>query len=482
MSENPSLFRTPLAAALHHAVDHLSSESVRPVAATADLDTLRGRLALPLGDAGMDATAVIDELVRGVEGGIIGSAGPRFFGWVIGGSLPAALAADWLTSVWDQNAGMYACAPAAAVVEEVAGAWLKELLGLPATASFALVTGCQMAHVTCLLAARHALLARRQWDVEREGLAGSPPIRILTSTEAHGTTTRAIRMLGLGEKNILGLGVDAEGRLREDALVEALESAPAAPTIVVLQAGDLNIGAFDDFARLIPIAKKFGAWVHVDGAFGLWCGASSRFRHLMNGAEGADSWATDGHKWLNVPYDCGYAFVADREAHHASLSHRASYLTHAEDARDELDWNPEWSRRARGFATYAALRQLGRGGVAELIERSCDCARALVTRIGSLDGAEIVWEPQTNQGLVRFIDPREGASEADSDAFTDRMMAEILASGEAFFTGTTWRERRAMRVSVCNWQTSAEDVDRVVAAVEGILRTAKARARGHALA
>jgi len=473
MSENSSLSQGPLAAALHHAIDHLSPASAASVAATTDLDTLRRRLALPLGDAGLDATVVVDDLVRGVEGGIIGSAGPRFFGWVIGGSLPAALAADWLTSAWDQNAGMYACAPAAAIVEEVAGGWLKDLLGLPAAASFALVTGCQMAHVTCLLAARHALLAREQWDVEMEGLSGSRPIRILTSTEAHGTTVRAVRMLGLGQKNIVGLAVDAEGRLQEDALVEALESARGEPTIVVLQAGDLNIGAFDDFAKLIPIAKKFGAWVHVDGAFGLWCGASARLRHLLRGVEGADSWATDGHKWLNVPYDCGYAFVADREAHRASLSHRASYLTHAEDARDQLDWNPEWSRRARGFATYAALRQLGRQGVAELIERTCDCAHALVTRIGSLAGAEVVWEPEINQGLVRFIDPGEDASEADSDAFTDRMMAEILASGEAFFTGTTWHGRRAMRVSVCNWQTSAEDVDRVVGGVERILKTAR---------
>ena len=473
MSEDTSLFQGPLAAALRYSVEHLAPESARPVGATAGVDALRRQLARPLESAGVDAEVVIDDLVRGVEGGIIDSAGPRFFGWVIGGSLPAALAADWLTSAWDQNAGMYACSPAAAVVEEVAGGWLKELLGLPATASFALVTGCQMAHVTCLLAARHALLAGRSWDVEMEGLAGSPAIRVLTSTELHGTTVRAVRMLGLGQKNIVGLAADAEGRLREDALIEALESAPGAPTIVVLQAGDLNMGAFDDFAKLIPIAKKYGAWVHVDGAFGLWCGASTRFRHLLHGVEGADSWATDGHKWLNVPYDCGYAFVADREAHCASLSHRASYLTHAEDARDEIDWNPEWSRRGRGFATYAAIRQLGRLGVAELVDRSCDCARALVNGIGSLDGAEVVWEPQINQGMVRFLDSRRGASEVDHDAFTDHMMAAILASGEAFFTGTTWRGRRAMRVSVCNWQTSLEGVEGVVASVARTLQAAR---------
>jgi glutamate/tyrosine decarboxylase-like PLP-dependent enzyme len=473
MSDKASLFRGPLTAALRHAVDHLAPVSAHPVAATAGVEDLRRQLALPLEDAGVNAETVIDDLVRGVGGGIIDSAGPRFFGWVIGGSLPAALAADWMTSAWDQNAGMYACAPAAAVVEEVAGSWLKDLLGLPATASFALVTGCQMAHVTCLLVARHALLARRGCDVEMEGLAGSPAIRVFTSTEVHGTTVRAVRMLGLGQKNIVGLAADPDGRLREDELIEALESGAGAPAIVVLQAGDLNMGAFDNFAKLIPIAKRYGAWVHVDGAFGLWCGASPRFRHLLHGAEGADSWATDGHKWLNVPYDCGYAFAADREAHCASLSHRASYLTHAEDARDEIDWNPEWSRRGRGFATYAAIRQLGRLGVAELIDRSCDCARALVKGIGSLEGAEIVWEPQINQGMVRFLDPRPGASEVEHDSFTDRMMAAILASGEAFFTGTTWRGRRAMRVSVCNWQTSMAEVDRVVASVGRTLLAAR---------
>src|SRR5712664_4193984 len=323
MSEKPPAFQAPLAAALHHAIDHLTPASASSVAATADLATLRKNLSLPLEDSGQDATEIIHDLVKAVEGGLIDSAGPRFFGWVIGGSLPAALAADWLTSAWDQNAGMYATAPAAAVVEEVVGAWLKDLLRLPSTASFALVTGGQMAHFSCLLAARHALLARRQWDVEKEGLAGSPPIRILTSTEIHGSTIRAVRMLGLGENHIIALPTDAEGRLREVALIETLETSPDQPTILVLQAGDLNIGAFDNFAKLIPIAKEHGAWVHVDGAFGLWCAASPRLRHLLNGAHAADSWTADGHKWLNVPFDCGYAFVADPEAHRASLSHRA---------------------------------------------------------------------------------------------------------------------------------------------------------------
>jgi glutamate/tyrosine decarboxylase-like PLP-dependent enzyme len=469
MSAN-SPFDPPLAKAFSHAMNHLSSVGTTSVAATVDLSTLRRRLDLPLNERSMDAVQVLDDLVNGVQGGILGSAGGRFFGWVIGGSLPSALGADWLTSAWDQNAGLYACAPAAAVVEETAGRWLKEVLGLPSSASFAFVTGCQMAHVTCLAAARHSLLEKKGWNVEQEGLSGSPAIRILASTETHGTTVRALRLLGLGEKHVKGLPADHEGRLIASALREALEADPAAPTIVVLQAGDLNIGAYDDFATLIPLAKKHGAWVHIDGAFGLWAGASSKLRHLVEGVAAADSWATDGHKWLNVPYDSGYAFVADPKAHSAALSHRAAYLTHAEDARDQIDWNPEWSRRGRGFATYAAMHELGKTGIAEMIERCCAHAHALVMGIGALRNAEVVWEPQINQGLVRFLDPSQGAGEQAHDRFTDHMMEKILASGEAFFTGTTWRGRRAMRVSVCNWQTSSEDVERVCRSVSGLLK------------
>jgi aromatic-L-amino-acid decarboxylase len=473
MDQTRSAFCDPLSAALKHALDHLAPARELSVAATASLESLRAKLCFSLPEAGTDGARVVDELVSGVEGGIINSAGPRFFGWVIGGSLPAALAADWLTSAWDQNAGLYACSPAAAIVEEAAGQWLKELLHLPATASFALVTGAQMAHVTCLAAARHALLAKQGIDVETDGLSGSPAIRILTSTEKHGTIVRAVRLLGLGEKNLISLQSDADGRLPAESLTNALQEDSTIPTVVVLQAGDLSIGAFDDFQTLIPIAKKHGAWVHIDGAFGLWAAASARYRHLLAGAGQADSWTTDGHKWLNVPYDCGYAFVADREAHRASLSHRAAYLTHDADARDQLDWTPEYSRRGRGFATYAALRQLGKAGVEALIDRTCGHAHALVTRMGSLPGAEMLWEPQINQGLIRFHDPRNGATDTDHDAFTDRIMAAILASGEAFFTGTTWRGRRAMRVSVCNWQTSTEDVERVIKCVARTLEAAR---------
>jgi len=462
--DDPSL--CVLSLAQQHAFSFLNNLDNAPVGATVDVQTLRQQLDKPLTDSGLPPEQVITELVRDVSGGLLGSAGGRFFGWVIGGAVPAALAADWLTATWDQNGALYATSPAAAVVEEVAGLWLKDILRLPAHASFALVSGCQMAHATCLAAARHGLLAERDWDVEQQGLYGAPPIRILTSSQRHGSFERAVRLLGLGREQVVCLTSDADDRLEPQALQKALESDTSAPTIVLLQAGDINIGAFDDFENLIPIARRYGAWVHVDGAFGLWAASSPRYRHLVKGVEAADSWATDGHKWLNVPFDCGYAFIGNPGAHRASMSHRAPYLTHQEDARDEMDWNPEWSRRARGFSTYAALRQLGRDGVAELIDRCCHHAHELVMGIGELPGAEVLWEPITNQGLVRFLDP---SSEQDHDRRTDEVIAAIVASGEAFFGGTTWRGKRAMRVSVCNWRTSPEDVQRSINSVARVL-------------
>jgi glutamate/tyrosine decarboxylase-like PLP-dependent enzyme len=478
-------FRTTLDVAFNHAVSHLENLDQTSVGATEDLATLRARINKPLARAGVAPDQVIHDLAADVAGGLLGSAGGRFFGWVIGGTLPAAVAADWLTSTWQQNSALYACSPAAAVVEETVGAWLKEILGLPKDASFALVTGCQMAHVTCLAAARHAILKKHGWDVESQGMFGAPAIRILSSTECHGSFERAVRLLGFGQSQVKLLPVDDEGRLSSEALEDELKKDASAPALVLLQAGDINIGAYDSFETLIPIAHACGAWVHVDGAFGLWAGASPRLRHLVKGINAADSWATDGHKWLNVPFDSGFAFVADPEAHRASLSIRAAYLTHAADARDQVDWNPEWSRRARGFPAYAALRQLGRDGVAEMIERCCRHAHSLTMRIGALPGAEVRWEPTINQGLVRFLalsrpegfgnqEPTKVGTpnlpaEEDHDRRTDEVIAAILKTGEAFFGGTTWRGRRAMRVSVTNWRTTDADVDRVVKAVASVL-------------
>jgi len=328
-----------------------------------------------------------------------------------------------------------------------------------------------MAHLTCLTAARHSLLAKRDWDVEARGLSGAPVIRLLTSRAHHASFERSVRLLGLGHANVVDLSVDAEGKLDPRELAAELAKAPDAPSIVLLQAGDINLGAYDDFEAIVPIAREYGAWVHVDGAIGLWATASEQRKRFVKGLEGCDSWATDGHKWLNVPFDCGFAFVADSESHRASMSVRASYLTHASTARDQMDWNPEWSRRSRSFAVYAALRQLGRRGVGELVDRCCEHAHAIVMRIGELPGAEVLWEPTINQGLVRFPDPRPSATDVDHDRHTDVVIAAILKTGEAFFGGTTWRGRRAMRVSVCNWQTSEADVDRVVAAVDQAIRS-----------
>lgn len=470
MAHKNQEFGPALRAAIQSAFEHLDNLPHSAATATRDLASLRRQLKKPLGEGPLPAEQVIRELTRDVEGGLVGSSGGRFFAWVIGGAGPAALAADWLTSAWDQNAAMFACSPAAAVVEEVAGTWLKEILKIPQTASFALVTGCQMAHVTCLAAARHALLASRGWDVEKQGLYGATPIRIVSSGMWHGTFQRALRLLGMGESNVILLPTDEQDRLSPHALREELTKNPDAPTIVLLQAGDINIGAFDSFESLVPIAKQSGAWVHIDGAFGLWAAASQLHGHLLRGASEADSWATDGHKWLNVPYDSGYAFVADSESHRASMTHRAAYIYHDADARDQIDWNPEWSRRARGFATYAALRQLGRQGVAEIVDDCCRHAKSLATKIGALPGAQLLWTPVINQGLVRFLNPGKGSKTADHDKRTEHVVAAVLGGTEAFFGCTTWHGMRAMRISVCGWQTNEQDVERAVGAVEKALR------------
>jgi len=465
-----SEFRNALNIASQYAISYIENLETFPVRASADVTCLRANIGRALAEDGIAPDQVIAELARDTAGGLMGSAGGRFFAWAIGGSLPAALAADWLTSAWDQNATLCACSPAAAIVEEIAGEWLKEILAIPKNASFAFVSGCQMAHATCLAAARHALLGRRGYDVEQKGLYEAPPIRIFASSTQHGSFERAVRMFGLGLEQITRLPANSQDTLSSDVLERALTEDATPPTIVLLQAGEFNTGSYDDFTNLIPLAKSYGAWVHIDGAFGLWAAASPKRRHLVAEASSADSWATDGHKWLNVPYDCAYAFVADSDAHRAAMSHREPYLVHASNARDQIDWNPEWSRRARGFPTYAALRQLGKSGLAALVERCCEHAHSLVSRIGSLPGAEKLWEAIINQGLVRFLDPRRGASEEDHDRRTDELIASINASGEAFFAGTTWRGRRVMRVSVCNSKTTERDVDRAMRAVAACLR------------
>lgn len=455
--------------AAERAQDFIARMKSSRIGTGTSLADLRRCLNKPLNENGLSGPQVIEELVKDAAAGLVGSAAGRFFGWVIGGSLPVAVAADWLAAAWDQNAALYACSPAAAVVEETAGAWIKDLLGLPVHASFAFVTGCQMAHVTCLAAARGALLRTQGWDPGTEGLSGAPRIRILVGETGHASLERAASLLGLGRNNVELLATDSIGRIRIEAAAEALKDGCALPTILVLQAGDIATGAFDCFEAVIPLARRAGAWVHIDGAFGLWARASARYRHLAKGCERADSWATDGHKVLNTPFDCGYAFVAHPEDHRSEFSLRASYLTHDEEARDQIDWNPDWSRRARGFPTYAALRFLGRHGVGELFETLCRHARSLAAGLAQLPGVEIVSEPIINQALVRILDPHPDANDADHDVRTDAVIEAVNATGEAFFSGTTWRGRRVMRISVCNWRTDNDDLARAIAALRGVL-------------
>jgi glutamate/tyrosine decarboxylase-like PLP-dependent enzyme len=465
-SETPE--RAALTRAAEHAFAWLDGLDARSVATTATLDDLRSRLSRPLAPRGVPAVQVIDDLVAETAGGILGSQNGRFFSWVIGGGTPAAMAADWLTTVWDQNAGIHACGPAASVVEEVAAGWLTDLFEMPAGTSVGFTTGTQMAHMTCLAAARHALLRDRGWDVERKGLAGAPPIRILANADRHGSVDRAVRFLGLGSDAIVPLAVGDDGCVTVEVLQAAL-AASSNPAIVVLQAGELNRAAFDPFEILAPLARAAGAWTHVDGAFGLWAKASPRHRDLARGLELCDSWTTDAHKYLNVPYDSGLAFVRDAEAHRAAMTLSTSYLPAGGAARDQIDWNPEFSRRARGFAVYAALRELGREGVGELVERTCRHAQAIVAGVAALPGAELIAAPGLNQGLVRFLSPATGAGEADHDRRTDQVIAAINAGGEAFFGGVTWRGRRCMRVSVCNWRTTDDDVARTIEAARAAL-------------
>ena len=455
---------------LEHTADlaagYLERVPDRPVRSQAGVEELRASLGGPLPQAQSDPREVIDALAAAAEPGLVASPGGRYFGFVIGGAVPAALAADWLTSTWDQNSGLYVCGPSAAVVEEVAGAWVAELLGLPDGVSFGFVTSCQMAHFTGLAAARHSLLSARGWDVNERGLMGAPPIRVVVGGERHGTVDRALRFLGLGTDCMVAVQADAQGRMVPEALRDALATLEG-PTVVCAQAGNVNTGAVDPLEEIADIAHATGSWLHIDGAFGLWAATSPGLRHLVAGAERADSWATDAHKWLNVPYDSGIAFCAHPDAHQAAMGIRAGYLMHsgADGPRDELDWNPDFSRRGRGFAVYAAIRSLGRSGIADLVDRCCAHARRFAEGLAAAPEAEILADVVLNQVLVRFRD--EGG---DHDAYTRAVVEAVQDEGTCWLSGTTWQGMAAMRISVCNWSTTAEDVER---SLEAILRVAR---------
>jgi glutamate/tyrosine decarboxylase-like PLP-dependent enzyme len=401
---------------------------------------------------------VLDSLARLIDEGGVATPGPRFFGFVTGGSHPVAVAADWLVSVWDQNAAFHVLSPAMAALEDLTAGWLLDLLGLPRQSSVGFVTGATMANVTGLAAARHEVLRRAGWDVEADGLQGAPQLHVVVGAGAHASIDTAARFLGFGTVNLVRVAADGQGRMIPAALEAAL-ARTAGPTIVCLQAGHVNTGAFDPFTPLIDIARPRDAWVHVDGAFGLWARATGSLRHLADGVERADSWGVDAHKWLNVPYDSGIAIVAHPAAHRASMAQRASYLLRAEgERRDGMDWTPEASRRARAVPIYAVLKALGRTGVAALVEGNCERARQMAERLGSHPGITILNDVVLNQVLVR-IRSRSG------DNVTPAVITRVQQAGVCWVGGTTWEKEPAMRIAISNWSTSPADIEASAASI-----------------
>jgi glutamate/tyrosine decarboxylase-like PLP-dependent enzyme len=455
-----------LTAAMEAARSFLRERSNRPVFPDTTIDALRTALGGPLPIDPISPACVVSDLIRAADPGIVATTGPRYFGFVTGGALPATLAAEWMTTIWDQPASLYVLSPAASVVEEVTAAWLLELLGLPRTASVGFVTGCHTANFTALAAARHEMLRRAGWDVEADGLNGSPKLRVVVGGEVHVSVLGALRMLGIGARQVVRAEADEQGRMKPGAL-DAVLTAGDGPAIVCAQAGNVNTGAFDPLEDIAAVARRHGAWLHVDGAFGLWAAVSTALRHHTRGVELADSWATDAHKWLNVPYDSGVVFVAHPAAHRAAMSLAAAYLVRsADEPREPMDWTPESSRRARGFAVYAAIRSLGRRGIEDLVDRCCRLARRFADRLRQEPGIEILNEVVLNQVLVRIV-----AASGDADAATRAALARVQAARVCWLGGTRWHDMDAMRISVSNWSTTEEDIDRsadsIIEAVRG---------------
>ncbi len=455
-SPAPLLHRT-----LELATAFLGTVTERPVGAPADYNTLLDAIGGPLEDLPADPLAILDELAAWAEPALVATAGPRYFGFVIGGVLPAALAADWLTSAWDQPAFSFVTSPAAAVVEEVCRRWLADLLGLSPDVSLGIVTGATMANFTSLAAARHAMLRKAGWDVEEQGLFGAPPLTVLTSDESHATVFAALQMLGLGRSRVTRVATDAQGRMRPDRLHEALAQLDG-PQVVCAQAGNVNTGSFDPIAEIAPMVHDAGGWLHVDGAFGAWAAASPTLRSLTEGMAQADSLAVDGHKWLNVPYDCGFVLTRHPDAHRAAMSLEAPYYgAPPREARSNHHFVPESSRRARGFAVYAALRALGRRGVAELVERCSQLAHRMADRLALHPQVRVMNDVVLNQVLVRF----ESASGGDADAITAQVIRRVQEDGTCWLGGTTWHGMHVMRIAVSNWSTTEEDIDRSADAI-----------------
>ena len=440
----------PLKAAYEHATRYISEVAQRQVGSRMPRADLLAALGGPLPIAGTDPVDVINHLATSADPGIIATIGPRYFGFVTGGAVPVTVAADWLVSSWDQNACLYVTSPAASVMEDIVSGWIVELLGLPATAGVGFVTGCHMANFTCLAAARHEVLRRAGWNVETQGLQRAPKVRVLVGGEVHVSAVGALRYLGFGSDELEFVPVDGQGRMRAEDLRAQLGDS-ASPIIVCAQAGNVSTGASDPIAEIVLMAHARGAWVHVDGAFGLWAAAVPELRPQVRGIEGADSWATDAHKWLNVPYDSGLAIVADTAPLRAAMSMKASYLQRGDDEeRIGMDWAPESSRRARVVPLYALFRALGREGLAALVRRNCALARRIAQRLAAAPGVTILNDVVLNQVLVQFRD----------DATTKDVIARVQADGTCWAGGALWQGQQAMRIAVSNWSTTEDDIDR----------------------
>ncbi len=444
-----------LARAHDHAVSWLASLADRPVPPQSSVEQIVARLGIGLPDGPTAPSEVVDLLAHACEPGLTAMPSGRFYGMVIGGSHPAALAADWLTSAWDQNAGLRDLTPAHSAVEDVASGWLLDLLSLPPTSAVGYATGATMANFTCLAAARGEVLRREGWDVGRDGLTGAPRVRVIVGAERHDSIDLTLRYLGLGAPEVVD--ADSEGRLVPGALAAALAARPAGPTIVLLQAGNVHSGAHDPFAEAIALAHQHRAWVHVDGAFGLFAAASSGHRHLTSGYQEADSWATDAHKTLNVPYDCGLAIVADAVALRTAMSMHGDYLIQSE-AGDPFEKVPELSRRGRAIPVWAVLRSLGRTGVGDLVDGFCRHATTFAEAISSIEGAEVLNDVVFTQVCASF----------GSDERTQAVIRSMLADGTAWMSGSRWRGRAVLRISVSNWATTDDDVRRSIAALKRV--------------
>ncbi len=454
-------FEKAFSRACLHATEFRRSLPERPNLPKSDYHAMRRELTQPLPENGISAAVMIDELAEIAEPGLMAMPGPRFFGWVIGGSHPAGVAADWLTSAWGQNAAYHTPTPATAVLEEVAAGWLLDIFNLPSESSVGFATGGTVANAICLTAARGSVLRAMDWDVDADGLFGAPPIHVFVGDDAHTSVFFALQFIGLGHDRVIRIATDDQGRM--DASVLAREvSARTGPMIVVAQAGQINTGAFDPFTEIVEIAKKARAWVHVDGAFGLWARSCPDRAHLTEGIDGADSWVADGHKWLQTPFDCGYAIVRDAEAHQRAMTIWASYLPTIEEGdRIPSALVPELSRRGRGVATWAMLKTLGRKGVAEMVGKHCSMARRIADRLAAEPGATVLNDVVLNQVIVQFGSGPDDARERLTQAVIDLVQAEDVC----YVGGARWHDRWVMRISVISYAITVDDADRLTVSI-----------------